>query len=112
MAILRQYQNLPIEFKRSIPHPVEAFEIDPEFPYNFRPRIHEGNQEIENTSWECREDLREADWKGSFGVGCINERSGNFLATLFPEGKLDRLIPMTYLSEYAFIHDGRLIHEW
>ncbi|TGO08110.1 hypothetical protein BTUL_0226g00040 [Botrytis tulipae] len=112
MAILRQYHNLPIEFKRSIPHPVEAFEIDPDFPHTFRPRIHENNQEIENTSWKCRDDLREADWEGSLGVGCVNERSGNFVATSFPEGKLDRNIPMTYLSEYAFIHDGRLLYGW
>ncbi|KAF7887199.1 uncharacterized protein EAF02_003846 [Botrytis sinoallii] len=105
MATARQYRNLPIEFKRSIPHPVEAFEIDPDFPNTFHPRLHEANQEIENTSWECREDLKKADWKGSLAVGCVNEISGSFLATVFPEGKLDRVIPMTYLCEYGFIHD-------
>ncbi|KAF7931846.1 uncharacterized protein EAE98_004582 [Botrytis deweyae] len=105
MATARQYRNLPIEFQRSIPHPVEAFEIDPDFPNTFHPRLHEANQEIENTSWECREDLKKADWKGSLAVGCVNEISGSFLATMFPEGKLDRVIPMTYLCEYGFIHD-------
>ncbi|KAF5874334.1 putative geranylgeranyl pyrophosphate synthetase protein [Botrytis fragariae] len=105
MATPRQYRNLPIEFKRSIPHPVEAFEIDPDFPYTFRPRLHEANQTIENASWECREDLKKADWKGALAVGCVNEISGNFGAATFPEGKLDRVIPMTYVSEYAFIHD-------
>ncbi|TGO52772.1 hypothetical protein BCON_0135g00210 [Botryotinia convoluta] len=105
MATPQQYRNLPIEFKRSIPHPVEAFEIDPDFPYTFRPRLHEANQAIENASWECRENLEKANWKGSLAVGCVNEISGNFAAAAFPEGKLDRVIPVTYICEYAFIHD-------
>ncbi|KAF7956841.1 hypothetical protein EAE96_004167 [Botrytis aclada] len=105
MATPRQYRNLPIEFKRSIPHPIEAFETDPDFPYTFRPRVHEGNHAIDNESWKCREDLKKADWKGSLAVGCVNEISGNFIAVVYPEGKLDRAIPMTYLCEYAFIHD-------
>jgi hypothetical protein len=107
MASPRQYQNVPMEFKRSVPHPIEAFETDPDFPYTFRPRMSDTAHLTADACWTCRDDLKKAGWKGSLAVGCLNDISGHFVAAVFPEGLADKFDPLSYLSEYAFIHDGK-----
>ncbi|KAB8303333.1 hypothetical protein EYC80_004766 [Monilinia laxa] len=97
-----------MEFKRSIQHPDEIFETDPDFPYTFRPRMSNTAHLTANACWKCRDDLTEAGWKGSLPVACLNDISGHFVAAIFPEGLADKFGPLSYLSEYAFIHDERV----
>ncbi|RAL66218.1 hypothetical protein DID88_005890 [Monilinia fructigena] len=97
-----------MEFKRSIQHPDEIFETDPAFPYTFRPRMSDTAHLTANACWKCRDDLTEAGWKGSLPVACLNDISGHFVAAIYPEGLADKFGPLSYLSEYAFIHDERV----
>lgn len=107
MTAKHKYHNIPMEFKRSIGYPDEIFETDPDFPYTFRPRVSDTAHLTANACWKCRDDLMEAGWKGTLAPGCLNDISGHFVAAVFPEGLADTFGPLCYLSEYAFIHDGK-----
>lgn len=85
-----------------------------EYFSRFKPRIHRDTILADRGSWQCQKDFlraggaadadRNAEHK-SYAVGCINTTVGNFTALCACESIPDRLELITYMVEYAYIHD-------
>lgn len=89
----------------------------------FTPRIHRDAALADRGSWNCHVDFLEAagaedakrnEGHRSYAVGCINADVGNFTALCACESLPERLELITYMVEYAYIHDdgtcGTLAH--
>lgn len=101
--------------KHSIAVEPQAYE---RFDYfcRFKPRIHRDFHLADSGSWQCQVDflgsstaaradsIRNQGHK-SYAVGCINPIAGNFAALCACEAIPDRLALITYMIEYAYIHD-------
>ena len=104
-----------LPYKHSIPLPSHIYEGLDYFS-KFTPRIHRDSALADEGSWQCQVDFLEAsvaaradakrneDHK-SYAVGCINPRVGNFTALCACECMPERLGLITYIVEYAYIHD-------
>ncbi|KAJ5753661.1 uncharacterized protein N7511_007814 [Penicillium nucicola] len=95
--------------------PVAAYEGEKYF-CKFKPRIHRDAHLADSGSWECQIDLLNSqgaihnDWvrngrNKSYAVGCINPTVGNFMALAATAAIPDRLALVSYILEYAFVHD-------
>ena len=104
-----------LPFKHSIPVPPHVWEGLDYFSM-FTPRIHKDSASADEGSWQCQLDFLEAslvlqaDTKRneehkSYAVGCINPTAGNFTALCACECMPERLGLITYIVEYAFVHD-------
>ena len=102
-------------YEHSIPVSLEQFK-DQDYFSLFTPRIHRNLAYADDGSWQCQVDFLDAtaaaragadrnrkNW--SYAVGCINPRAGNFTALCACEALPERLALISYMVEYAFIHD-------
>ncbi|KAJ5323826.1 hypothetical protein N7476_002426 [Penicillium atrosanguineum] len=99
----------------SIPVPPEKYEGE-EYFCKFTPRIHRDAHLADSGCWQCQLDLlgsqgdvhAKAVRSGSnksYAVGCINPTVGNFTALCASEAIPDRLALISYIVEYAYVHD-------
>ncbi|KAJ5908817.1 hypothetical protein N7495_001499 [Penicillium taxi] len=99
----------------SLPVQPEAYEGD-EFFCIFTPRIHRDSQLADAGCWQCQEDLLGSQGRAhteavrnrsnkSYAVGCINPTVGNFTALCASEAIPERLALISYIVEYAYVHD-------
>lgn len=103
----------------SLPVPPEAYEGD-EFFCQFTPRIHRDSYLADSGCWQCQLDLLSSQGRvhahairtrsdKSYAVGCINPTVGNFTALCASEAIPDRLALISYIVEYAYVHDDSKI---
>lgn len=99
----------------SLPVPPEAYEGD-EFFCQFTPRIHRDSYLADSGCWQCQLDLLGSQGRAhadavrnrsnkSYAVGCINPTVGNFTALCASEAIPERLALISYIVEYAYVHD-------
>ena len=115
MAEISSQGTKGLPFKHSIPVPSYIYEGLDYFSM-FQPRIHRESFLADEGSWQCQVDFLEASLAArtdakrnedhkSYAVGCINPVAGNFTALCASECMPERLGLITYIVEYAFIHD-------
>lgn len=99
--------------RHSVPLDESAYVCDDYFCL-FKPRIHSDAALADKGSWQCQVDFLEANGPAdadrneghhSYAVGCINSQVGNFTALCAVESIPERLELITYMVEYAYIHD-------
>lgn len=90
----------------------------------FVPRIHRDAHLADAGSWQCqldflgssstaREDVIRNQASKSYAVGSINAAVGNFTALCLSDALPDRLAMVSYMVEYAYIHDdGEYSDSW
>ena len=104
-----------LTYKHSLPLPPHLYEGE-EYFSRFTPRIHRDSSLADEGCWQCQLDFLEASVAAradatrnqdhtSYAVGCINPRVGNFTALCACECLPSRLRLISYIVEYAYIHD-------
>ncbi|KAF4984888.1 hypothetical protein FZEAL_41 [Fusarium zealandicum] len=105
----------PSFIRNSVPLPPHAYEGE-EYFCLFTPRIHRDARLSDAGSWQCQVDFLKSSTEAragadrnkdvsSYAVGCINPVVGNFTALCACEALSERLALVTYMVEYAYIHD-------
>ena len=114
-ALRGKVVKTPTQYEHSVPVPLESFE-GLEYFSLFQPRIHRNAIYADEGSWQCQVDFLDAtaaaradakrnERKWSYAVGSINPRCGNFTALCACDAEPERLALISYIVEYAFIHD-------
>lgn len=116
--MLPRSQDSPKHFvPDSIPVPPEAYERE-EYFCKFTPRIHRDAHLADSGCWQCQVDLLGSQGTAhvaairsgsnkNYAVGCINPTVGNFTALCAVEAISERLALISYIVEYAYVHDDR-----
>lgn len=90
-------------FSNPIPLPYLSIQ---ECVSKFKPRINKHAERADEGSWAFQEDFQ-ATGGSIHRVGSIDLLSGNFAALTVPDALPDRIFIIGYLSEAAFVFDGK-----
>jgi len=85
----------------------EIYVDDPEFTCLFIPHEHKHGEICDHVSVQCQLDIYGSEGVGST-LGSLNAHAGNFTSLCAPNCLPERLPLLSYIVEYAFIHDGKL----
>lgn len=93
----------------AVPIRPEIYVDDPEFTCLFIPHENRHGDICDHASVQCQLDIFETEDAVGSSFGSLNAEAGNFTTLCAPNCLPERLPLLSYIIEYAFIHDGKLI---